>query len=94
MDKPNWKSRLHSKTIQGTILVALVAVINAVNAVTGMQIDAESLNFWAQVIFEWWDNGLTIGLCWMIYKGRMRASKDIMPWQEEVKTLINLTKGK
>lgn len=85
-----WKSRLQSKTVRALVLAAIVTSANAGIALFGINIDVESVKFWSDVGLQFLGDGLTLGLLWKAYKGRVNADTTIkpLPWKEEIKTLI------
>lgn len=91
---PNWKSRLQSKTVRALVLAAIVTTANAFIAVSGVQVDVESLQFWSDVGLQLLGEGFTLGLLWKAYKGRVRADTIIkpLPWREELKSITNPNK--
>lgn len=87
------KSRLQSKTVRAVILAAIVSVLNAYVAVSGQAVDFEKIKLWSDIGLQLLGEGLTLGLLWKAYKGRVEADSKIekLPWREEI---ANLTKGK
>lgn len=85
----NWKSRLQSKTVRAVILAAIISVANAVIAVSGHPLDIETIKFWSDVGLQLFGEGVTLGLLWKAYQGRMKADTEIkpLPWLDEFKTL-------
>lgn len=89
-DAPNWKSRLQSQTVRAVILAAVVSVANAAVAVSGVQLDVQAIEFWSDIGLRVLGEGITLGLLWKAYQGRLKADTPIrpLPWKEEVKTVI------
>jgi uncharacterized membrane-anchored protein len=83
------KKRLQSKTVQAVVLAAVVSVANAYMAVSGEQINVEQIKFWSDIGLQLVAEGLTLGLLWRAYKGRVTATEVIdtnkspLPWKRE-----------
>jgi hypothetical protein len=96
VENANLKSRLQSKTIRAVIVAAVISVANAYIAVSGKQINVESLQFFTEAGLQVMAEGFTLAALYAAYKGRMAARDTILPWQEEkaVKRVKKLVKGK